>query len=408
MILSELCEAIVDCEHKTAPTIEDSEYAVIRTPDIGRGRLNIEQARKVTANTYETWTRRATPQEGDLIFAREAPVGNVAIVLEGHKVCLGQRTVLLRPCRTKVSPEFLCYYLLNDETQGRLLAKAAGATVLHLNVADIRALDVPYLPSLEDQKRAAAVLAAYDDLIAANQRRIQLLEDSARLLYREWFVKLRFPGHETMPVTDGVPEGWELKPVSEMMDANPRTPFAKDVNRPFVGMEAISEDSMVIDVSDVRPISGGAKFRNGDTLLARITPCLENGKTGFVQFLEDDEAAASGSTEFIVLRSRTVNPYWIYCLARSDSFREHAINSMVGSDGRQRVNAKCFDQYFTLQPPSEVLQAFEDNVKEMFAQVQSLTEYNRALRQARDMLLPKLMSGALDLSSIAVPKEVEE
>ena len=239
MILNELCEAIVDCEHKTAPTIEGSEYAVIRTPDIGRGRLNIEHARKVTADTYELWTRRATPQPGDLIFAREAPVGNVAIVLDGHKVCLGQRTVLLRPSRTKVSPEYLCYYLLSHETQDRLLAKAAGATVLHLNVADIRALEVPSLPSLEDQKRAASVLTAYDNLIAANQRRIQLLEESARLLYREWFVKLRFPGHETVPVTDGVPEGWELKPVSWLIDANPRTPFPKDVHRPFVGMDVL-------------------------------------------------------------------------------------------------------------------------------------------------------------------------
>jgi type I restriction enzyme S subunit len=220
-------------------------------------------------------------------------------------------------------------------------------------------------------------------------------------------MNLRFPGHETVQVTDAVPEGWERKPVSEMIDANPKTPFPKDVSRPFVGMEALSEDSMIIDVSDARPITGGAKFRNGDTLLARITPCLENGKTGFVQFLEDDEAAASGSTEFIVLRSRTVNPYWIYCLARSDSFREHAINSMAGSDGRQRVNSKCFDKYLTLQPPSDVLQAFEENVSGMFAQVQSLTEYNRALRQARDMLLPKLMSGALDVSRITVPKEVE-
>ena len=158
---------------------------------------------------------------------------------------------------------------------------------------------------------------------------------------------------------------------------------------------------------DTRPITGGAKFRNGDTLLARITPCLENGKTGFVQFLEDDEATASGSTEFIVLRSRTVNPYWIYCLARSDSFREHAINSMAGSDGRQRVNTKCFDQYITLQPPSDLLQGFADNVRNIFEHVQSITEYTRTLKQARDMLLPKLMSGALDVSRIAVPKEVE-
>ncbi len=298
--------------------------------------------------------------------------------------------------------KYLYYFLINE----RLNRHAGGAAQPLLTQKILKPLSSSVC-DLETQYSISSLLSAYDDLIAANLRRIKLLEESARLLYREWFVLLRFPGHESMPVTERVPGGWELKPVSEMIDSNPRTPFPKDVSRPFVGMEALSEDSMIIDVSDARPITGGAKFRNGDTLLARITPCLENGKTGFVQFLEDDEAAASGSTEFIVLRSRTVNPYWIYCLARSDSFREHAINSMAGSDGRQRVNSKCFDKYLTLQPPSDVLQAFEEKVTGMFAQVQSLTEYNRALRQARDMLLPKLMSGALDVSRITVRKEVE-
>ena len=274
-----------------------------------------------------------------------------------------------------------------------------------LNRNHIHILDVS-IPSLPVQIRIASILSTYDDLLAANQRRIQLLEESARLLYREWFVKLRFPGHEIVPVTDGVPEDWARMPVSDMVDSNPKTPFPKDVVRPFVGMEALSTDSMIVDVSESRQIAGGAKFRNGDTLLARITPCLENGKTGFVQFLEDGTAAASGSTEFIVLRSRTVNPYWVYCLARSESFREHAIRSMAGSDGRQRVNAKSFDQYFTLQPPQDVLQQFEDSVSEMFAQIQSLTEYNRSLQEARDLLLPKLMSGALDVSRISVSGEL--
>ncbi len=301
---------------------------------------------------------------------------------------------------------YLFYALSGRAHEIRDLATEAAHGTKKLEMSRLQNFQIA-VPDFDIQKKVAAVGLAYDDLIVANQRRIKLLEESARLLYREWFVLLRFPGHEPVPVTNGVPEGWERKPVSEMIDANPKTPFPKDISRPFVGMEALSEDSMIIDVSDARPVSGGAKFRNGDTLLARITPCLENGKTGFVQFLEDDEAAASGSTEFIVLRSRTVNRYWIYCLARSDSFREHAINSMAGSDGRQRVNSKCFDKYLTLQPPSDVLQVFEENVSGVFAQVQSLTEYNRALRQARDMLLPKLMSGAMDVSRIAVPKEVE-
>lgn len=264
---------------------------------------------------------------------------------------------------------------------------------------------MPSLPSLAEQRRAASVIRAYDDLLASNQRRIALLEDAARRIYREWFVHLRFPGYESVPMKDGVPAGWQPAAYADLVAVNPRTPFTKDLERPFVEMSALSETSMIIGQRSMRVVGGGAKFKNGDTLFARITPCTENGKTGFVQFLEDEHSVASGSTEFIVLRSATVNPWWVYCMAREDNFREHAIRSMAGSDGRQRVNPKCFHQLVTLQPPQLVLAHFEQAVKESFAQIETLCGLNGQLAQARDLLLPKLMSGQLDVSGIRLPEE---
>ena len=203
-----------------------------------------------------------------------------------------------------------------------------------------------------------------------------------------------------------MPERWQPASFADLVNINPRTPFAKDIERPFVEMSALSETSMIIGQRSRRIVGGGAKFRNGDTLFARITPCTENGKTGFVQFLENDDAVASGSTEFIVFRSAKVNPWWIYCMAREESFREHAIRSMAGSDGRQRVNPKCFDQFATLQPPQSVLDQFEQAVKDSFAQIETLCNQNEQLARARDLLLPKLMSGQLDVSGIRLPEEV--
>lgn len=401
------------CEITSSKRIFASEYLSKGVP-FYRGKEIIEkQSGKLDVSTEifisearfeEIADRFGAPQEGDLLLTSVGTLGVPYVVKEGERFYFkdGNLTWFRNFCG--LDSDYLYYWLISPLGKAELKKATIGSSQSAYTINLLGGLAIcPH--EINEQRQIARILRTYDDLISANQRRIQLLEESARLLYREWFVKLRVPRHETVPITDGVPEGWERKPVSEMIDANPRTPCPKDVSRPFVGMEALSEDSMIIDVSDARPITGGAKFRNGDTLLARITPCLENGKTGFVQFLEDDEAVASGSTEFIVLRSRTVNPYWIYCLARSDSFREHAINSMAGSDGRQRVNSKCFDQYLTLQPPSDVLQGFDDNVRDIFGQVQSLSLYTRTLKQARDMLLPKLMSGALDVSRIAVPGE---
>jgi type I restriction enzyme S subunit len=214
--LDDVCEFIVDCLHKTAPIQQDG-YPSIRTPNVGRGRLILEGVNRVSQEIYDVWTQRAVPVPGDLILAREAPAGNVATIREGQTVCLGQRTVHLRPNRRKVDPDFLCYFLLAPKQQGALLAGETGATAGHVNMRDIRRLKLGSLPDLITQKKAGEIIAAYDDLIENNRRRIGLLEQAARMLYREWFIHLRFPGHEHVMITNGLPEGWERKTLGDLL-----------------------------------------------------------------------------------------------------------------------------------------------------------------------------------------------
>src|ERR1035437_4618190 len=171
--LLKFCELIVDCEHKTAPT-QETGYPSIRTPNIGRGRLILDGVNRVSEDTYRAWTQREVPQPGDLILAREAPIGNVAIVPPGLQVSLGQRTVLIRVDRQKVNPQYLTYLLLGDEIQGRILSMSNGATVHHLNIKDIRELEMPPIPTPQIQDRIADTLSSYDDLIENNTQRIKI------------------------------------------------------------------------------------------------------------------------------------------------------------------------------------------------------------------------------------------
>ena len=152
--LSDIAVAIVDCEHKTAP-ITETGYPSIRTPNVGKGLLKLEAVNRVSESTYREWSRRATPEPGDLIMAREAPAGNVAVIPEGEKVCLGQRTLLIKVDQELTDPSYLALLLLHPTMQRRLLAKSAGATVQHVNMKDIRALRLPNLPSLEKQQECA-------------------------------------------------------------------------------------------------------------------------------------------------------------------------------------------------------------------------------------------------------------
>jgi type I restriction enzyme S subunit len=221
--LASLCELIIDCEHKTAPTVENG-YPLIRTPDIGIGRLHIEGASRVDEAIYEQWTKRAAPREGDLILAREAPVGNIGIIKSGVRPVLGQRTVLIRPKTDILDSGYLNYLLSSPPLRGWMIGVANGATVPHLNMSDIRSMEIPVMPSIDTQRKIASVLMDYDDLIENNNRRIKLLEEMAQRIYREWFVDFRYPGHEAVPLVESelglIPNGWRVKRLEEVTFAS--------------------------------------------------------------------------------------------------------------------------------------------------------------------------------------------
>jgi len=401
--LSDVCEFIVDCEHKTAPLTAEGAPS-IRTPNVGRGRLLLDSVNRVSTKTYAAWTKRARPQANDIIIAREAPVGNAAIIREGQVVCLGQRTVLARPNPRLIDPDYLVYFLLAEYCQSRFRAVSQGATVAHLNMKDIRELALPDLPSLAAQRQIGSLLAAYDDLIEANQRRIAILEEIARRLFEEWFVRFRYPGHdsETLVETDlgSTPEGWKRTVAGELIEFDPRTRVEKEGVKTFVPMGSLSTTSIAISEWETRSGNSGSKFQNGDTLLARITPCLENGKTGYVDFLGANETAF-GSTEYIVMRGRSVPATFVQLLARSERFRAAAIGSMGGSDGRQRARAEALEKFEIAAPPKPLIDQFDRVAAPMFAAVRCLTDQNARLRAARDLLLPKLISGEIDVGAIA-------
>jgi type I restriction enzyme S subunit len=188
--LADLCELIVDCEHKTAPTQEEG-IPSIRTPNIGKGKLLLDGVYRVSEETYREWTRRAEPLSGDLILAREAPAGNVSVIPENLKVCLGQRTVLIRPNRNVLEPEFLALMLLQPRMQQKLLAHSRGATVQHVNMKDIRALNVGTIPPLLVQREIVSVVGKASQeserLESLYQRKLAALDELKKSLLHQAF-----------------------------------------------------------------------------------------------------------------------------------------------------------------------------------------------------------------------------
>ncbi|EAC1986332.1 TPA: restriction endonuclease subunit S [Escherichia coli] len=220
--------------------------------------------------------------------------------------------------------------------------------------------------------------------------------------FKPLLVEIRslFPSEFEETELGWVPKGWTLKSVAKSININPSIKLPKNKIAKYVDMKSLPTQGYSISDIIEKPYSGGAKFQNNDTLFARITPCLENGKTGFVDFLDEKETAF-GSTEFIVMRGTPqVHYLYVACLARENNFRLHAIQNMVGSPGRQRVQNSCFDSFYIAIPTPAVMSLFSGKVSSYFDKMYFCNLENKSLTALRDTLLPKLISGELSLDDL--------
>jgi len=233
------------------------------------------------------------------------------------------------------------------------------------------------VPPIEKQREIVREYNVVNDRISLNKKLMTGLEKSAFVLFEEYFP---IHGHEieTQHTT-----------LEYLISFNPKHTIKKNAATTYIEMAYVSENSMAIDNLVVRPFTAGSKFKNNDTLLARITPCLENGKTAFVNILSEDEVAY-GSTEFIVMRSKgVVSPFWIYCLAKNENFRSYAISSMVGSSGRQRVHSDYLKDYRIDTNALERMSDFHRLVAPLFKFIANKHMENQKLQEIRELLLKK-------------------
>lgn len=397
--LQELCLNITDGKHGDCENEGNSGYYFISCKDIFDGQINYKNARQITKADFEETHKRTMLEVDDILLTNSGTIGRMAFVTDREattKTTFQKSVAIIKPDKQKVLPRYLYYQLQNCVPQ--FINSSNGSAQKNLLLSTMRTFQIEIEENREKQEKIANTLSAYDDLIENNQKQIKLLEEAAQRLYKEWFVDLRFPGHENTKIVDGVPEGWNWCKLEDAIQLDPKVTLTKERMKQFIPMSALSTSSMVLDESQFTETTSnsGSKFQNGDTLLARITPCLENGKTAYVSGLKSDEKAV-GSTEYIVMRAKTINSYMVYLLARTDDFRQSAINSMSGSDGRQRVKSDKLKMLDYLHPTSELVEKFENVEEPIFEKIYRLSKQMQQAKQARDLLLPKLMSGEVEV-----------
>ena len=441
---SEFCELVTDGTHDS-PKKTEFGVKLVTSKNIVGGKLDLTSAYFISESDAQNINKRSQVHINDVLLSMIGTVGEVALI-EKEPDFVIKNVGLLKNSDPKKA-KWLYYYLKSPITQNLIKDRLRGTTQQYIPLGELRNLPILKPNSEEHLQNTIEQLSSLDKKIQLNTQINQTLEQIAQALFKSWFVDFDPVRAKVQALSDGlsleqaelaamqaisgktseeltalsqtqpdryaelaetakafpcemveidgieVPKGWEVLNANDVIEFNPKEPLKKDTLAYYLDMASLPTQGCSPDLPILRKFTSGTRFRNGDTLFARITPCLENGKTAFIQYLPEG-TIAWGSTEYIVMRTKGIIPKpYSYLLARYESFREYAIRSMTGTSGRQRTQLDIIETYKVVSPSDNKLwESFSKIINPIFETINSNTNKNITLANIRDLLLPKLLN----------------
>ncbi len=378
---------------------QETGVLFLNTANIVQNRLDITEANFVSLEKFNE-IKKGRLQQFDIVITTRGSVGKVALFNLNPSIGLiNAQMLILRVDNKVINPKFLFYQLCNDDFQIKLKNFASGSAQPQIPIVDLKEIEIS-VPPLPTQRKIAAILSAYDNLIENNTRRIKILEDMAQTLYREWFVHFRFPGHEDVPMVESalgsIPQGWEIGELGDLAESIRRNVKPRDVKQeiPYFGLEHLPRKSIALSNWDSVDSINSAKlrFKKGEILFGKIRPYFH--KVGV--------APLNGicSSDTIVIRPK-VKKYFAITLfyVSSEHFIKYATTTSQGSK-MPRADWKVLAKYPVIIPPDRTTSRFSSFACEVVSKLHNLIFQNKNFSETRDLLLPKLISGEIDVSEL--------
>ena len=381
----------------------DEGTPVVMPKDLVNGTISEESIARVSKEHVERLEKHKI-QEGDILYSRRGDVGRCAFTSEREVGWLcGTGCLKVRVDIEKVEPKFVFYQLQKAETIGWVVNHAVGSTMLNLNTSILSAVPVD-IPEIEIQRKIVSILAAYDKLIENNQKQIKLLEEAAQRLYKEWFVDLHFPGYENASIVDGVPNGWTSVTLNDVISKittglNPRKNFVLGNGKNYyVTIKNMGDNNIYLDekcdkVDDeaIIKINKRSDLQIGDILFSGI------GTMGRVYLIHIPTDNWNVSESVFTMRAKEkISKELLYLMLLSPKVQGYCDTHAHGVAQRGIRMADLKEYPFNL-PSKDIIVSFTDKVKPLIEKVQTLQKMNVILTEARDRLLPKLMSGEIEV-----------
>ena len=374
------------------------EILYIDISSVGSGYI-VESPKTLSINESLSRAKRII-RDGDTILATVRPnLRSFMFIKEPEKNTIASTGFAVLRAKNNADPRFIYYAVTDRRFTGYLTNNTKGTSYPAVDMDTILRGEIPDF-GLRQQRVIASILSAYDDLIENNRRRIQLLEQTARLLYKEWFVHLRFPGHEHVPIINGVPEGWRKKPLYELVATQygfTETATDESIGPRFLRGTDINKTSY-IDWSTVSYCPGDkCDFKKyalqvGDIVVIRMAD------PGKVAIVETEEKAVFASY-LVRLTQKTgvdIPSLYLFFVLSDDSYQGF-ISGASGGATRKSASAKLLVDFNIFVPSPKLMVLFVEQVHPLRQQIQKLLQHNSSLRWARDLLLPRLMNGKVSI-----------
>ena len=378
----EFCSFVTDGTHDS-PKPQSQGRKLITSKHLKGDYIDFDSANWISEGDYQKIIARSAVEQWDILFSMIGTIGTIYLEKNPIVEYACKNMGVFKFAGNAENAFWMYYYLKSPQAKEYIQSHLRGSTQAYVPLGSLREMPVS-IPDRETRNRIVSLLKPLDEKIAINRAINDNLEQQAFSAFDNLIANA-----ENNDYT-----------VSDYAFLNPKRTLAKNQVARSIDMSQLSTSGAFPSGWEMKPFNGGMRFTNGDTLLARITPCLENGKTAFIDFLDDGEVAF-GSTEYIVLAPKNdTPPEMLYCLARYPAFVDYAVKNMNGSSGRQRVSAETVGQYRLPLFDKHSLVLFKEVVSPMFLKMRYNSLENMRLAELRDALLPKLMSGELDVSAV--------
>ena len=392
--LREITLNITDGKHGDCEPAENSGYYFVSCKDVNNGTIDYANARQISERAFLETHKRTQLEPNDILITNSGTIGRMALVKdipETYRTTFQKSVAIVKPDISVVLPTYLYYKLQNCVTD--FVNCSNGSAQKNLLLGTMRKFQIDLHEDFAEQERLSSILAAYDNLIENNQKQIKLLEEAARRLYKEWFVDLRFPGYEDTPIVDGVPEGWALGELGDIaIDSGKKEKKEhRGQYQYYLPIDCLPKRSLAYtDKNDITLAESSlVAFMPNDILFGAMRPY-------FHKVVVARDKGLTRTTCFVI--NSKMPAYWAYLLLLlfSKDTVDYATQISVGTT-MPYVRWKDFIHMPTLIPPEEKCDAFQAIVLPIIERISCLAVSSERLIQARDRLLPELMSGEIEV-----------